>query len=90
MTDHQPALDHAFPNHREVKLGQVANAAVGELGGFATGATGEIGFFHQSNPIAACGGIQGDARPGDATSDHQHIKLLLVQTFYIRCACSGC
>src|SRR5439155_11972349 len=86
MADHQPAFDHAFLNHSEVKLGQVANAAVGKLGRFTASAAGEIGFFHQCNPVAACGGIQGYACPGDAASDHQHIKLLLGQTFQIHCS----
>ena len=90
MADHQPALDHALMDHREVKLGQVANAAVGQFGGLAAGSAGEIDFFHQCDTVAAGSCVKGNPRPSDAAADHQHIKLLSRQPFYICCSCSSC
>lgn len=63
-------------NQREIKLREIANAAVHQLGALAAGAAGEVALLHQADAMATRGCFQGDPRAGDAATDHQYIHAL--------------
>src|SRR6266700_7745780 len=89
VAHHQSTLNEGFLDHHKVKLGKVANPAVGELSGFTAGSASKIDFFNECDTIAACCCIQGYARSRDAAPNHQDIKVVLGQTLYISCSSSG-
>jgi hypothetical protein len=72
--DEQRALEQRLAHQAEVEVLQVAQAAVDQLGGTARGAGGEVGALDQGHAVAARGGVERDAGPGDATADDGEVE----------------
>jgi hypothetical protein len=72
----QPTLNQGFTHQSEVEVGQVANAAMHQLGRFATRAAGEVPLFNERYPVTTRNRIQGDSGPCHAPTNHQHVELL--------------
>ena len=76
---HQLALEQGLADEPEVEVLQVAQAAVDELARAAGGPRGEVRALEQRHAVAARGGVQRDARAGDAATDDDDIELVLRQ-----------
>ena len=76
---HQLALEQRLAHEPEVEVLQVAQPSVDELARAAGGPRGEVGALEQRDAVAARGGVQRDARAGDAAADHDDIELVLRQ-----------
>ncbi len=69
------ALDRALVGDRELALGEVAQAAVDELGRPARRAEGEVVGVDREHGEAAGDRVEGDAGAGDAEADDHHVDL---------------
>jgi hypothetical protein len=64
-----------FAHLPELALGQIADAAVQQLGRGRGRERAEIALFHQGRAQAAQGGVMGDKGAGDAAADDQQVEL---------------
>ena len=76
---HQLALEQRLAHEPEVEVLQVAQPAVDELARAAGGPRGEVGALEQRHAVAARGGVERDARAGDAATDDDDVELVLRQ-----------
>ena len=74
--DEQLALEQRLAHQPEVEVLEVAQAAVDELARAAGGAGGVVGALEQRHAVAAAGGVEGDAGPGDAAADDGDVEAL--------------
>jgi hypothetical protein len=74
--DHQLALQQRLADQAEVKILQIAEAAVDHLRGAAGGADRIVAALQQRHRVATRGGVEGNAGAGDTAADHQHLKAL--------------
>ena len=74
--DHQLALEQRLADQHEVELLQVAEPAVHQLARAARRARREIRALEQRDAEPARGGIERDARAGDAAPDHGQIEFV--------------
>jgi hypothetical protein len=70
------ALRQSFASQAKVKLGEVPQSSVDELGRTTTRAAGKVTFFQESNPQTPRSGVERDAGPGDATADNRDVEQL--------------
>jgi len=63
-------------NQGEVKIRQIANAAMYELRRFTTGSAGKVHFLNERDFISACDSIKCYSGSGDATSNYEDIKMV--------------
>ncbi len=89
VADQQPALDERLMDEAKIEQRQIANATMHQLGGLAAGSAREVGLFHQRDPIAARGCVQGYSGACDPTADHEHIELVLRQVAQICRSCGS-
>ena len=68
------ALDGALVGHVELALGQVAQAAVHQLGAPPAGAEGDVVGVDGDDVEAPAGGVERDSGAGDAEADDQHVR----------------
>jgi hypothetical protein len=69
-------LDQRLAHQPEVEVLQVAQAAVDELGRPRRGADRVVGALHERDRVAPGGGVERDARAGDAPADHEDVERL--------------
>jgi hypothetical protein len=72
------ALACGLPGQAPLAVGEVAQAAVDELGAPAARALGEVAALDQRDRQAPAGGVERDARAGDPATDDEHVDPLAV------------
>ena len=70
------ALDGALVGDADLAVGEVAQAAVDQLGGPARRAEGEVVGVDGERGQSAGGGVEGDAGAGDAEADDEHVDVV--------------
>ena len=70
------AFDRAAAGDADVAGGEVAQAAVHQLGAPPAGAERQVVLLHQHDAQPAGRGVQGDAGAGDAAADHDDVERL--------------
>src|ERR1035441_2953540 len=76
VSQHVAALSQSIHDKRQVKLLEVANAAMHELDASALSSFGEIKSLDQQSAIAAGDSFNRCAQAAGAAADHQHIPWL--------------
>ena len=74
VAEHAAALFEGLKDELDVALLEVADAAVGELGGAAGGGLGEVGLLDEQGAVATGGGVDGRAEAGGAASDDEDVE----------------
>ena len=69
-----PALDGTLVGHVELALGEVAQAAVDQLGAPPAGAEGDVVGVDGDHVEAAAGGVERDSGAGDAEADDEDVR----------------
>ena len=80
LVHQQAPLVERLPHQFDIQILQVSQPAVDQLAGAARGAGRPVPFLDQGHGEPATGCVEGDAAPGDAAAEHQHIKDLGAQT----------